>query len=59
MLKEDEGTFKYILEKEDILASETIFIDDNKNNVKMANREGIQGIIFENAKQLENELKKL
>lgn len=59
MLKEDEGTFKYILEKEEILASETIFIDDNKDNVKMANREGIQGIIFENAKQLENELKKM
>lgn len=59
MLKEDERTFKYILEKEKMLASETIFIDDNKDNVKMANREGIQGIIFENAKQLENELKKM
>ena len=58
-LKEDEGTFKYILEKEKILASETIFIDDNKDNVKMSNREGIQGIIFENAKQLENELKNM
>ena len=59
MLKNDEGTFKYILEKEKILPSETIFIDDNKDNIKMANREGIQGILFENAKQLENELKKL
>lgn len=59
MLKNDEGTFKYILEKEKILPSETIFIDDNKDNIKMANKEGIQGIIFENAKQLENELKKI
>ncbi len=58
-LKEDEGTFKYILEKEKILASETIFIDDNKDNVKMANKEGIQGIVFENAKQLEYELEKM
>ena len=54
-----EETFKYILEKEKILASETIFIDDNKDNVKMANKEGIQGIVFENAKQLESELQKL
>lgn len=58
MLKEDEGTFKYILEKEEILPSETIFIDDNKDNIKMANKEGIQGILFQNAKQLEYELKK-
>ena len=59
MLKEDERTFKYILEKEKILASETIFIDDNKDNVKMANKEGIQGIVFENAKQLEKQLKEM
>ena len=59
MLKEDERTFKYILEKEKILASETIFIDDNKDNVKMANKEGIQGIVFENVKQLERQLKEM
>ncbi len=59
MLKEDEGTFKYLLEKEGILPSETIFIDDHKTNVQMANKEGIQGIVFENAKQLESELQKL
>ena len=58
-LKEDEGTFKYILEKEKILPSETIFIDDDKENIKMANKERVQGIIFRNAKQLEYELKKL
>ena len=58
MLKEEEGTFKYILEKEKILPAETLFIDDNKENVKMANKEGIQAIVFENAKQLEYELKK-
>ena len=59
MLKDDEGTFKYILEKEKIIPSETIFIDDNKDNIEMANREGIQGIVFQNAKQLEYELKKM
>ena len=59
MLKEDEGTFKYILEKENILPSETIFIDDYITNVQMANRVGIKGIIFENAKQLEKQLKEM
>ncbi len=58
LLKDDEGTFKYILEKEKIIPSETIFIDDSKDNIEMANREGIQGIVFQNAKQLEYELKK-
>ena len=59
MLKDDEGTFKYILEKEKIIPSETIFIDDSQDNIEMANREGIQGIVFQNAKQLEYELKKM
>lgn len=59
LLKDDKETFKYILEKEKILASETVFIDDYKSNIEMANKEGIQGIVFENAKQLESELQKL
>lgn len=59
MLKDEEGTFKDILEKEKILPSETVFIDDSKENIEMANREGIKGIVFENAKQLEYELQKL
>ena len=59
MLKEDKETFKYILEKEKILASETIFIDDNKDNIKMASKNGIQGIVFKNARQLESELQKM
>lgn len=59
MLKGDEGTFKYILEKEIILPSETVFIDDSKENIEMAIKEGIQGIVFENVKQLERQLKEM
>lgn len=59
MLKGDEGTFKNILEEEGILPSETVFIDDYKSNVEMANKEGIKGIVFQDAKQLEIELRKL
>lgn len=59
MLKEDEETFKYILEKEKILASETIFIDDSESNIEIASKNGIKGIVFKNARQLESELNKL
>lgn len=59
MLKGDEGTFKNILEEEGILPSETVFIDDYKSNVEMANKAGIKGIVFQDATQLEHELRKL
>ena len=58
-LKTDEGTFKYVLEKEDILPSETIFIDDSKENIEAAKENGIYGIVFENAKQLEEKLQEM
>lgn len=56
-LKSDEGTFKLILEKLNINANETIFIDDYKENIAMANEQGINTILFKNSKQLEKELK--
>lgn len=58
-LKTDEGTFKNVLEKEDILPSETIFIDDSKENIEAAKKNGIYGIVFENAKQLEEKLQEM
>lgn len=59
ILKKDKETFKYILEKEKIIPSETIFIDDYASNVEIAKENGINGIVFENAMQLEKELQKL
>lgn len=56
-LKSDKGTFKLILEKLKINANETIFIDDYETNVNMAKAQGINTILFKNAKQLEKELK--
>lgn len=41
-----------------IEANETIVIDDYKSNIEVANKNGIQGIIFRDAKQLEKELTK-
>ncbi len=57
MLKSDDRTFKYILEEERMIPEETIFIDDNKDNVEIANKNNLKGIIFENAKRLKDRLK--
>ena len=55
-LKTDEGCFEYIVKDLQINPKETIFIDDCQENIDMANQEGIEGIVFKSAKQLENEL---
>ena len=56
-LKSDAGTFQFVLEKLKINPSETIFIDDYQKNIDMAKAQGIHGILFQNAKQLQAELK--
>ncbi len=58
LLKTDEGCFEYILKDLGIVPEETIFIDDSLENVEMARKSGIDGIIFTNAKELRKELNK-
>lgn len=58
-IKSDDGSFQLIMKKEEILPFETIFIDDNKNNIEVANKNGIKGILFHDAKQLKSELQKM
>lgn len=48
-LKSDEGCFEYVLKDANINASETLFIDDYENNVEMAKRSKIAGILFKSA----------
>lgn len=57
-LKSDEGTFEYIINDLSIKPEETIFIDDYESNVQVANKNGINGIIFKDAEQLKKELGK-
>ncbi len=57
-LKSDAGTFQFVLEKLKINPSETVFIDDYGKNIDMAKAQGIHGILFQNANQLQEELKK-
>ena len=46
------------LQRFGIKAEETVFIDDNPNNVAAANALGITGILFEGKEKLEGVLKK-
>ena len=56
VMKPDHRIFELALERFGIKASETIFIDDNPNNVKAANGLGIRGILFQSRERLLSEL---
>lgn len=55
-LKQDSDTFKNILKELELNANETILIDDYQENIDSAKRQGIDGILFINAQQLEHDL---
>ena len=55
-LKCDEQTFKQVLKQNQIIANETLFIDDLEVNINRAEEVGIHGILFQNANQLKEEL---
>lgn len=57
-IKSDGDFFEYVLKDLNINSKDSIFIDDLERNVETASKYGIEGIIFENSKQLEEELKK-
>jgi len=54
-----EKIYKIILERYGLDASTCVFIDDNFENIEAAEKLGITGIIFKNALQLKDELRKL
>lgn len=58
LLKSDEGCFEHLLKDLAIEPEETIFIDDYFVNIDRAKECGIDGILFKNAKDLEQELEK-
>lgn len=59
LAKPDEEIFKLALLKNDTNASQTIFVDDNENNIKTAKKLGFKTIIAENSTQIINDIKKL
>ncbi|MBI9102313.1 MAG: HAD family phosphatase [Spirochaetales bacterium] len=56
MIKPDREIYQHILEKYSLEPENTIFIDDMSENVEAANRLGIHGILFKDAKTLKSQL---
>lgn len=57
LLKPDEAIYKCLLERYDLQAEESLFIDDNADNVVGARNVGMKAIRFTSAVELERELK--
>jgi 2-haloacid dehalogenase len=56
LLKPDPAIYRLLMDRYDIIPSETLFIDDNYINVEAAKRLGFETIRFESAQQLREEL---
>ena len=56
VMKPDHRIFELALKRFGIEAEETVFIDDNPNNVKAANELGMRGILFQSRERLLSEL---
>ena len=58
VMKPDPKIFQLAMQRFGIKAEETVFIDDNPDNVAAANALGITGILFEGKEKLEDLLRK-
>jgi 2-haloacid dehalogenase len=56
MIKPSKQIYQLLLDRYNLKAENTIFIDDNINNIKAAEEIGLYGIHFENPSQLETSL---
>ena len=54
--KPNEINYKVLLKKYNIIPNETLFIDDNINNINAGNKLGIIGILYTNLKQVKKEI---
>lgn len=57
LLKPDAAIYKCLLERYDLQAEESLFVDDNADNVVGARNVGMKAIQFTSAEELERELK--
>ena len=58
-IKKDQQTYNIVLDQVAVSPQNCLFIDDNTNNVRVAESVGIASILFENAEQLSTELKRI
>jgi len=56
MVKPESEIYKLCLKRNNLLASESVFIDDNSNNVLAARELGIASILFSAPEQLRSDL---
>lgn len=59
LLKPEEAIYLRLLERFGLNAEECLFTDDKPANILGAQKVGIRGIVFQNAKQYQRELKKI
>lgn len=59
MIKPDPAIYRYIIDTYSLDPAETVFIDDNADNIKAAEEFGINGILFTSKEQADAELYKL
>ncbi len=52
LLKPDAAIYRCLLERYALRAEESLFIDDNRDNVAAARAIGMEAVLFENAEQL-------
>lgn len=57
--KPNENNYKTLLERYNLIPEETIFIDDNLNNVEAANNFGIHGIQFTTLESVKEKIENL
>jgi putative hydrolase of the HAD superfamily len=54
--KPDPASFQFILDKEGLIAAETLFIDDNEPNVIAAASVGMQVLYLQSGMRVEKDL---
>jgi HAD superfamily hydrolase (TIGR01509 family) len=59
MMKPEAAVFDYLLRKFAISAAESVFIDDLAANIQGAIAVGLQGVLFQDARQCERDLNRL
>jgi len=59
MIKPDKRLYHILLDRYNLKAGNTVFIDDNMNNVKAAEELGMNAIHFKSSSQLEAELQSI
>ena len=59
VLKPNAEIYEILLRRFNIKPEESVFIDDNVNNISVGEAVGIQGVIFKDTEQLKMDLERL